>query len=338
MTEVRTTMDAYIEEQEADWRWLAPLEHPYTASRPLEDETVSSITKDVAFNRLSFDNGAIKSPSDNGKVQVGDDGIRVELVQGIDEAAFRKTLSLAQLATRGVDLETYQDGDTDWEEMLKGGLQTALESQVIVFAVSGVSRAETHQAVRSRRAAFHQQSMRAHYYGEQPEFRCPESVWVKPQARAAFMRAMYECHRAYELACREGVSYQDARYILPEGTTNFILHEYPVREFLNVYAYRACSMFQWEIVSVMRQMREILIAAHPWLEPYVKISCEKTHGAKDIRQDANLAETFDREQIAHTCTFQGWERVSGQCDFPWARDSNRQFRSERHEIAPKNGR
>ena len=307
----------------------------YRSSRDVGDMREEGITKDVAFNRLSFDDGEIKSPSDNGMVQVGTDGITVKLVQGVDEPSFRRTLGMAQLATRGIDLQTWSDADTDWEEMLKGGLQTALESQVIVFAVSGVSRAETHQAVRSRRAAFHQQSMRAHWYGKYPEFRMPESVWAKPKARNAFLEAMIACHQAYLDACEADVSYQDARYILPEGTTNFILHEYPVREFLNVYAYRACSMFQWEIVHVMREMRRVLLDAHPWLEPYVKISCEKTKGALDIRQDANLADSFDREQISHHCTFQGWEEVEGQCDFPWARESNRSFRSERHAIRRK---
>ena len=300
----------------------------YNPSRAFSDVRTGGITKDVAFNRLSFDGGEIKSPKDNARVVVGDDEIEVKLVQGIDEAAFRRTLGMAQMATQGVDLDTWEEGMTDWEEMLKGGLQTALETQVIVFAVSGVSRAETHQAVRSRRAAFHQQSMRAHWYGSQPETRIPESVWANAKAREAFLKAMEAAHSAYRIACAEDISYQDARYILPEGTTNFIMHEYPVREFLNVYAYRACSMFQWEIVSVMRKMREVLIEAHPWIEPYVKISCEKTHGALDDEDRLHDGPNAD----AHACTFQGWEEVEGQCDFPWARETNRTFKSERHSI------
>jgi hypothetical protein len=88
-------------------------------------------------------------------------------------------------------------------------------------------------------------------------------------------------------------------------------------------------MFQWEIVAVMRECRRLLVEAYPWLEPYIKISCEKTSGSKD----KNLFGPYvDQEPYAHTCTFQGWERVEGQCDFPWARDSNRSFRSEAHEI------
>jgi hypothetical protein len=137
------------------------------------------------------------------------------------------------------------------------------------------------------------------------------------------------------------VSYQDARYILPEGTTNYIMLEYPLREFIAVYAYRGCAMFQWEIVSVMRAARQILVAQYDWLEPYIKISCEKTKGSLDspdwIRDDeGNLhprnPEIGDKEAYSHTCTFQGWESVEGQCPFPWARENNRQFRSKHHRI------
>lgn len=323
----------------------------HETSRAEHDLHVDDLTRDVAFNRHSMNDGHHVSPSDNGMIAVGTDAIRVALAQGIDEEAFKRTLSAATRATVGLDLSQGDalDVQDDWTDMLKGGLQTALETQVIVFAVGGVSRTATHQLVRSRRAAFHQQSQRAGYMGDMPEVRIPESVWVKPRARQAFLRSIIEAHDAYRIACEEDVAYQDARFILPEGTTNFILLEYPVREFLNVYAYRACSMFQWEIVDVMRKCREVLIEAHPWLEPYVKISCEKTgpavittttdvgmpHQAScDItRGDACSCGSANVQQtVPHHCTFQGWEDVEGQCSFSWAKHEARTFKPKFHRI------
>ncbi len=329
---------------------------------------------DVAFNRHSMNDGHHVGPKDNSTVQIGTDGIEVVLAQGIDEEAFKRTLTAATRATLGLDLSqplpgTWErcdalreainsdlgaEGDfsdwvghkkhdmapvcghqehriagdrraftaegmvpmEDWEEMLKGGLQTALETQVIVFAVSGVSRTCTHQLVRSRKAAFHQQSQRASYMGDEPEFRMPESIWRNTRARGAFLRLAMESWYTYRVCCEEDISYQDARFALLEGSTNFILLEYPVREFLNVYAYRACSMFQWEIVEVMRKAKEVLVEAHPWIEPYVKISCE---GPK-------------------RCTFQGWESVEGQCDLPWAKDETRTFKPQFHQINRRTGK
>ena len=301
----------------------------YSASRSWIDRGETPLLRDVAFNRHSMNDRHHVSPFDNAEISVGDDGIDVILVQGLNPE-FERVLSKATRATIGIDLSQHDEDTRDWEEMLQGGLQTALETQVVVFEVSGVSRACTHQLVRSRRAAFHQQSMRASFYGVQPEFRLPESIWNLPdEVRHAWTEALEAAHKAYAMACKADASYQDARYILPEGVVNYIMLEYPLREFINVYAYRGCSMFQWEIVTVMRMCRKILVDRYPFLEPYIKISCEKTNGAKDVQfsEDPPTGEAY-----AHTCTFQGWESVEGQCPFPWARESNRQFRSERHAI------
>ena len=287
--------------------------HLIPAASRLDEDTAEHdvLTRDVAFNRHSKNDGHHVSPYDNNTIQVGSDNIEAALVQGIDEENFRRVLSAATRATIGIDIsEDSLEPHQDWEEMLKGGLQTALESQTIVFAVTGVSRTCTHQLVRSRRAAFHQQSQRASYVGDHPEFRMPESVWRKPDVRLKWINAIMASHDAYRYACEADISYQDARFILPEGTTNFIMLEYPVREFLNVYAYRACHMFQWEISAVMRECRRVLLEAHPWLEPYVKITCEKTK----------------------VCEFQGWEKVEGQCTLPWAKEDNRRFKPVHHRI------
>lgn len=308
----------------------------YVATRDKANTAQGGVTKDVAFNRHSMNDGHHVSPFDGGGLKVGADDIRVKLVQGINEDSFKDVLSRAQRATIGVEPGALDGVETDWEEMLKGGLQTALETQTLVFEVAGVSRACTHQLVRTRKAAYHQQSMRASFYGNRPETRIPESVWANPTARRHFVTALELCHEAYRIACEEDISYQDARYILPEGTDNYIMLEYPVREFLNVYAYRACSMFQWEIVSVMRQCREVLIEAHPWLEPYVKISCEKTKGSLDYGdRPPAVTDEQDTAENLHHCTFQGWEEVEGQCDFPWARESNRSYQPQAHKISRK---
>lgn len=377
----------------------------YETSREHDDTRQTNLLRDVAFNRHGMNDGHHVSPYDNGKIQVGTDGIIVKLTQGINEDAFKRTLSSATRATIGLDLSVpgagewepcasvvypahayFEDGKlwqqdprdpghsipvkmdcdhvahrsgglvrhgdwegqvgygADWEEMLKGGLQTALETQVIVFEVQGVSRTCTHQIVRTRNAAFHQQSQRAGFYGNQPEARMPESVWLNMRARGAWMAAKAASDNAYRVACEEDISYQDARYALLEGTDNYIMCEYTVREFLNVFAYRGCSMFSWEIVYVMREMRRLLIEAHPWLEPHIKISCEKTGGkctnCKDgiVPGGSQVCWVCDGEgNIGKKCTFQGWEQVEGQCDFPWAKEANRTFISKGHAIKRRPG-
>jgi len=264
------------------------------------NDPTSPVMRDLAFNR--------HSKNADGR-----------LVQGIDEKQLQLTLSRAIRATTGIKLDEPYEPD-DWEEMLRGGLQTALETQVIVFEVQGASRALTHQLVRSRRAAFHQQSQRATFMGVRPNIRIPETVARNPRASEAFIKSAEMAAEAYNIACEEDLSYENARYILPEGTTNYILCEYSIREFMAVYAYRACSMFMTEMVYCVRRMGAALKEAHPFMDRYVKISCETSKG------------NVDGGTEGHHCTFQGWETVDGQCDMPWAREENRSFRSKRHGI------
>lgn len=297
---------AWIKDPTADNR-------EYTLSRPIGEFDPNILLRDEAFNRHSLQDGRHLSPYDEGRIDVGVDNLVVTMVQGIDEEAFKRVLSRAQKATIGVPLDQSMD-EGDWEEMLQGGLQTALETQTIVFEIHGTARASTHQIVRSRRAAFHQQSMRASFFGNMPNVRMPHSVFVNDRARRSFERAVAAAHDAYRIACEEDISYQDARYVLPIGTETYIMCEYTVREFLNLYAYRACSMFQWEICHSVRMMGDILKERYPWLAPYIKISCESVQ----------------------RCTFQGWEEVEEQCDFPWAKEELRTFKPVHHKIVSIN--
>lgn len=328
----------------------------WRTSEPQLSRTTASLDpllSDVSFNNHERNDGTHVSPYDNGEALAGTDGLIVNLVQGIDESQLKRVLSRTLRATTGISPHSITNVDEDAHEMFRGGLQSALESQVIVFEVFGASRALTHQLVRSRKAAFHQQSQRATWYGDRPDVRVPDSILrAGGLVLETWMRAVRESWLAYQTACEAGVSYQDARYILGEGTTNYITCEYSIREFINVFAYRGCSMFLWEMVACMREMRRVLLLAHPMLEPYVKISCERGADCNTCKGSgwswpdgipADLAEVRmvqamegERPDLQRClvcsgigsnrkCTFQGWESVEGQCDLPWAKQSNRTF-------------
>ena len=279
-------------------------EFEYEPSRNPFDNSWHGIQNKGSRN-LSRDGRRTRSPSDNGKVQVGIDGIEVVLIQDFDDKVLETVSRWSQSAGSGAPPELMADKDPD--EFLTGGLAyQSLEDFRVAFAVRGVSRVCTHQLVRTRAAAFKQQSQQDTWQGNMPEFRMPESVWVIPWLRNRWVNALRIAHEAYNSAIDADVQYKDARYILPEGTTNFILCEYSLRTFIEMYAYRGCVMFQEELVQVTREMRRILVEAHPYLEPHIKISCERIH----------------------KCTFQGPERVEETCDFPWATEDNRTYRQK----------
>src|SRR6478736_1043724 len=247
----------------------------YAYSRNEDDDTPRDGIKHADSRRRS-NSPNHNSPWDNGIVAIGNDGLEVVLALDYDDNALDTIGRWAKSASTGGP-----DGPMVKEEargILKGGLAfQSLEDIRIAFGVRGASRVLTHQLVRSRQAAFKQQSQRDCYYGEAPEFRMPESVWLNPRLRTPWIIALRASHRAYNLAVKEDIPYEDARYILPEGTTNFILCEYSLKEFLALYAYRGCVMFQSEMVAVMWAMRALLVEAHPYLEPHIKVTCEKIH-------------------------------------------------------------
>jgi thymidylate synthase ThyX len=267
----------------------------YTYSRNEDDITPRDGIKHAESRRRS-NSPWHKSPWDNGIVRIGNDGLEVVLALDYDDKALDTIGWWAKSASIGGPYNPMAKDEA--RGILHGGLAfQSLESIRIAFGVRGASRVLTHQLVRSRAAAFKQQSQRDCWYGGMPEFRMPESVWFRPSLRTAWINALRLAHNAYNFAVSEDIPYEDARYILPEGTTNFILCEYSLKEFLALYAYRGCVMFQSEMVATMRAMRKLLVEAHPYLEPHIKISCERIH----------------------KCTFQGEEPTASSCDFPWAR-------------------
>ena len=247
--------------------------------------------------------GRRRSPSDTGIVQAGLDGLDIVLAVDFDDAKLEAFSKWAQAAGDGAPDAYLESRDP------AGFLETGLAHQStedirFAFAVRGVSRAVTHMLVRTRQAAFKQQSQQGTWQGDMPEFRMPESCWADSSVREQMIGAMVQAHRAYNYAIKSDIPYKDARYILPEGTTTFIFCEYSLRTFIDMYAYRGCIMFQEELVFINREMRRLLVEAHPYLEPVIKISCEKIH----------------------RCTFQGPERVEETCPFPWATEADRLYR------------
>jgi thymidylate synthase (FAD) len=279
----------------------------YQASRVPGELANNPEYRSPASKRASLDRGRSKSPSDNGVIAVGNDGIEVALVQDFSDADLDKVGRISQAASVGAPLKVLNSENPS--EFLRGGLAfQSLEDFRIAFAVRGASRVLTHQLVRTRQAAFKQQSQRDCWMGDMPEFRMPSSVWENGATRSSWVAALRVAHQAYNVAIKQDIPYEDARYILPEGTTNFILCEYSLRVFMETYAYRGCVMFQDEYVSTIRAMRNLLVSKHPYLDPHIRISCEK----------------------AQMCTYQGRERIEESCDFPWAKESDRAFKPNRY--------
>lgn len=136
----------------------------------------------------------------------------------------------------------------------KGHLAT-LRFAHATFHVSGISRACSHQFVRSKHLDFLQRSQR--YCKED------EASFVEPNLDSLsslnIMRTHYQNSLyLYEQLLSQGVKKEDARFVLPEATTTELIVTGNFQAWLDFIKLRADKHAQWEIREVAKTINNIL--------------------------------------------------------------------------------
>ena len=133
----------------------------------------------------------------------------------------------------------------------KGHLAT-LRFAHATFHVSGISRACSHQFVRSKHLDFLQRSQR--YCKEnETSFVIPPYLVDSP-----FEEEYLHCLEAYQELINRGVKKEDARFVLPEATTTELIVTGNFQAWLDFIELRADKHAQWEIREVARTINNIL--------------------------------------------------------------------------------
>jgi len=166
---------------------------------------------------------------------------------------------------------------------LETGHTSPLEQVVFWFAISGVSRALSHQLVRHRIGiSFEQQSQRyVRFKEERLEFILPES-WKRAGLESEFNETVARISSAYSKALAAGVPAEDARFVLPNAApTNFqIMVNFA--ELQHIADLRLCVRAQWEIRKMVAAMRAEIKRAVPEIAPFVQPKCgERRQGYCD---------------------------------------------------------
>lgn len=145
-------------------------------------------------------------------------------------------------------------------EIMASGHFSPLEHVSFTFALSGVSRAMTHQLVRHRLASYSQQSQR---YVDARHFSyvLPPAIARNARAKQRFEALLEEISLAYteikDLLEQDGQadkSKEDARFVLPQAMASNIVLSMNCRSLLNFFELRCCNRAQWEIRQVANQM------------------------------------------------------------------------------------
>ena len=170
---------------------------------------------------------------------------------------------------------------------ISSGHLSVCEHASFTFAVSGVSRALTHQLVRHRIASYSQQSQRYVNMGRF-EYVIPQSVfdvrdsfdmgdeYPSNEPLYAWDWIMGEINALYRALIDKGVPEEDARYILPNACTTNIIVTMNARELRHFFSLRCCNRAQWEIRELANKMLELVKPVAPTIFANAGPSCVQT--------------------------------------------------------------
>ena len=159
--------------------------------------------------------------------------------------------------------------------ILESGHESPIEHVSFTFAVSGVSRALSHQLVRHRIASYDQQSQRyvaAHGF----QYITPPTIAEKPEAKAKYAALMEEIRSVYDELTEMGVPKEDARYVLANATETKILVTMNARSLMHFFNLRCCNRAQWEIREMAYKMLAEVKKVAPTLFFNAGASCVNT--------------------------------------------------------------
>ena len=168
----------------------------------------------------------------------------------------------------------WTDGDCKaLKHAIQSGHESVAEHASFTFAVSGVSRALTHQLVRHRVASFSQQSQR---YVDMSGFNyvVPESILgASDDVFNEYASLMDTIDKTYQSFIERGIPDEDARYIIPQSCCTNIIVTMNARELRHFFALRCCERAQWEIRELANKMLTLVEPVAPKLFENAGPSC-----------------------------------------------------------------
>lgn len=153
-------------------------------------------------------------------------------------------------------------------EYMANTIPSSWEFVDYVFLVEGVSRAYTHQQVRTRAASYAQQTMRVLNMGEF-DYVYTDRMQENPDAKAQIDAALKAIKLAYNNVIELGLPAEDARGILPTNIATNIVCKFNLRTFVDLAKSRTGGRTQSEYQKVVNAMVDEVLRVHPWAEKFL---------------------------------------------------------------------
>lgn len=171
---------------------------------------------------------------------------------------------------------------------LKSGHESVAEHNSFTFYIEGVSRVLLAQLTRHRIASFSVQSQR--YCGCYPaDVILPDSFKDK-RFMGSVNVVLNKIDDLYTSMVAEGISEEDARFIIPQGITCKLMMTANARELRHFFSLRCCSRAQWEIRDLANEMLRLCKGVAPVLFDDAGPGCVRGHcpeGPKSCKKEVS---------------------------------------------------
>lgn len=148
-------------------------------------------------------------------------------------------------------------------------LPSSWEFVYFTFLINDVTRAFTHQLVRTRTASYAQQAMRI---VNMDKWTYDIGLTIKGNAtrETVYNYAMRCIDSCYQELLQQGVAVEDARGVLPTNIHTNICVSINMRNWINLIRKRSSARIQNEYRKVVDQMIIAVEKVYPWIHIFVK--------------------------------------------------------------------
>lgn len=152
-------------------------------------------------------------------------------------------------------------------EYMRHTIQSSWEFANYILKIEGVSRAFTHQLIRTRNASYAQESQRT--------VDVRESEYTSTNDDILDAEIEYIIN-VYGQAIDRGVQIQNARGILSTNINTNIIIGCNLRALSHMAELRLCKRTQGEYQEVFKAMKDAVLQVHPWADKFIQVHCVKT--------------------------------------------------------------
>lgn len=136
------------------------------------------------------------------------------------------------------------------------------------FCITDVTRAFTHQFVRSRNASFAQQTMRV-LDVKGWEYAMGPTISATRIRKEKYRNVMEVISDAYNDFIEDGAAIEDARGVLPTNILTNIISKWDLRNLADLVRKRSSPRVQGEYREVLNAMVECVVQVHPWAQLFL---------------------------------------------------------------------